>query len=210
MRRIMLLRMSAWALGSSSSRLCPSCFALWRTNTTTLPQPSSHSLLTSSSRYVRPCSPFFPSFNATIQYKRAKKNNPDEPIFQERRAFLKQTLDTILEKMKWDEEDDPGDMDEDDLAAFDLLRKVRIFLLTSLRVIALTLYVHLQDLRVFLDSIQTLDHDLVTSTIHSLAITTLTAFEGGISLKWQAAELAIHLVYLYGEIIKGSDIFLLI
>lgn len=112
--------------------------------------------------------------------------------------------------MKWDEEDDPGDMDEDDLAAFDLLRKVRIFLLTSLRVIALTLYVHLQDLRVFLDSIQTLDHDLVTSTIHSLAITTLTAFEGGISLKWQAAELAIHLVYLYGEIIKGSDIFLLI
>jgi len=37
--------------------------------------------------------------------------------------------------MEWDEEDDPGDMDEDDLAAFDLLRKVGISyrLPTSLR-----------------------------------------------------------------------------
>ena len=49
----------------------------------------------------------------------------------------------------------------------------------------------------------------MTSTIHSLAITALTAFEGGVSLKWQDAELAIHLVYLYGEIIKGSRISLL-
>ncbi len=84
---------------------------------------------------MRDRSRLFPSFNATIQYKQAKKNNPDEPIFQERRAFLKQTLDTIVEKMEWDEEDDPGDMDEDDLAAFDLLRKVGISyrLPTSLR-----------------------------------------------------------------------------
>jgi len=144
--------------------------------------------------------------NATIQYKRAKKNNP-EPVSQERRAFLKQTLDTILEKMKWDEDDDPGDMDDDDLAAFDLLRKVRHFLPTSLSVLTLTCHFYLQDLRVFLDSIQTLDNELVTSTIHSVAITTLTAFEGGVNLKWQDAEMAIHLVYLYGESIKGSYLF---
>lgn len=56
----------------------------------------------------------------------------------------------------------------------------------------------------FLDSIQTLDSELVTSTIHSVAITTLAAYEGGVNLKWQDAELAIHLVYLYGEIIKGK------
>ncbi|KAF8589812.1 ARM repeat-containing protein [Ramaria rubella] len=118
-----------------------------------------------------------------LAYKRYKKANPEEPISPEKRAFLNQTLETILEKMKWDEEDDPDDMDEDDLAAFDLLRK---------------------DLRVFLDSIQTLDNDLVTGMIHSVAITTLTAFEGGVNLKWQDAELAIHLVYLYGEIIKGQ------
>lgn len=67
----------------------------------------------------------------------------------------------------------------------------------------LTSYVRLQDLRVFLDSIQTLDNELVTSMIHTVAITTLTAFEGGVNIKWQDAELAIHLVYLYGEIARG-------
>jgi exportin-T len=68
--------------------------------------------------------PAWHASHASHQYKRAKKNNPDEPISPEKRAFLNQTLETILEKMKWDEEDDPEDMDEDDLAAFDLLRKV--------------------------------------------------------------------------------------
>lgn len=32
----------------------------------------------------------------------------------------------ILEKMKWEKDDDPNDMDEDDKAAFEDLRKVSI------------------------------------------------------------------------------------
>lgn len=58
----------------------------------------------------------------------------------------------------------------------------------------------------FLDSIQTLDKELVTSTIHSVALSTLTAYEGGVTLQWQDLELAIYLVYLYGEIVKGEYI----
>ena len=68
--------------------------------------------------------PTWTTAHVSYQYKRAKKNNPDEIISPEKRAFLNKTLETILEKMKWDEDDDPDDMDEDDLAAFDLLRKV--------------------------------------------------------------------------------------
>lgn len=33
-------------------------------------------------------------------------------------------LQVILEKFKWDKDDDPDDMDEDDKAAFEDLRKV--------------------------------------------------------------------------------------
>ncbi|KAF8526317.1 ARM repeat-containing protein [Hysterangium stoloniferum] len=116
-------------------------------------------------------------------YKRLKKSNPDGFMSSEKLTFLQQVLDTTLSKMKWDEDADPDDMDEDDLTAFDLLRK---------------------DLRVFLDSIQTLDNDLVTRTVHSVAISTLTAFNSSVNLTWQDAELAIHLVYLYGEIAKGQ------
>ncbi|KIJ50979.1 hypothetical protein M422DRAFT_27087 [Sphaerobolus stellatus SS14] len=134
--------------------------------------------------YDDTASTVFPMLTSLFQtYKRIKKNNTNEPIDPEKRAFLKQLLDTILEKMKWDSEDDPEDMDEDDFAAFDGMRK---------------------ELRVFLDSIQTLDSELVTTTIHTAAISTLSAYESGVNLTWQDAELAIHLVYLYGEIYKGQ------
>lgn len=56
----------------------------------------------------------------------------------------------------------------------------------------------------FLDSIQTLDNELVASTIHSVALSTLAAYENGANLQWPDVELAIHLVYLYGEITKGK------
>ena len=39
--------------------------------------------------------------------------------------MLSSLLTVILEKLKWDEEADPEDMDEDDKAAFEDLRKVR-------------------------------------------------------------------------------------
>jgi exportin-T len=38
---------------------------------------------------------------------------------------LASLLGVILEKLKWEESDDPDDMDEDDNVAFEGLRKVR-------------------------------------------------------------------------------------
>ena len=60
-----------------------------------------------------------------LQYKRQRKSS-SEPLDPAKRTFLSSLLTVILEKLKWDEESDPEDMDEDDKAAFEELRKVCI------------------------------------------------------------------------------------
>lgn len=40
------------------------------------------------------------------------------------RSFLSSLLDVILQKMRWDKDEDPADMDEDDTVAFEGLRRV--------------------------------------------------------------------------------------
>lgn len=47
-----------------------------------------------------------------------------EPLEDSKRSFLQSLLEVILTKLKWDEESDPEDMDEDDKEAFEALRKV--------------------------------------------------------------------------------------
>lgn len=58
------------------------------------------------------------------QYKRVRKMSSD-PLDDSKRSFLVSLLNVILQKMKWEETDDPEDIDDDDKAAFDGLRKVR-------------------------------------------------------------------------------------
>lgn len=48
-----------------------------------------------------------------------------EPIEDSKRTFLVSLLNVILEKMKWEEDTDMDDPDDDDVAAFEGLRKVR-------------------------------------------------------------------------------------
>ena len=57
------------------------------------------------------------------QYKRSKKVAP-VPLDESTRSFLTSLLDVILQKMRWDKDEDTNDMDEDDITAFELLRKV--------------------------------------------------------------------------------------
>ncbi len=57
------------------------------------------------------------------QYKRQRKSST-EPLELSKRSFLSSLLTVVLEKLKWDEEADPEDMDEDDKADFEELRKV--------------------------------------------------------------------------------------
>jgi exportin-T len=60
-----------------------------------------------------------------LQYKRSRKISSN-PIDDTKRSFLTSLLQVILTKMKWDPDADPDDVDEDDNAEFDKMRKVPI------------------------------------------------------------------------------------
>ncbi|KAH9903044.1 ARM repeat-containing protein [Cubamyces lactineus] len=131
--------------------------------------------------YDDTCSTIFPLLQTVLlTYKRQRKSS-SEPLDPAKRTFLSSLLTVILEKLKWDEESDPEDMDEDDKAAFEELRK---------------------ELRTFMDSTLMIDPELVTDAVRTLALNTLTAYQNGVALKWNDAELAVYLVYIFGEINK--------
>ena len=106
----------------------------------------------------------------------------------------------MLQKLKWDEDEtDLDEMDEDDRQAFETLRKVSLKISYPLS----TSYdAPKGDLRVQLDSILTIDQDLVISSVQRLVLDTLTAYQRGTQIKWTDAELAIYLIYIFGEINK--------
>ncbi|KAI0671757.1 ARM repeat-containing protein [Trametes maxima] len=131
--------------------------------------------------YDDTCSTVFPLLQTILlSYKRQRKSSTD-PLDPTKRSFLSSLLSVILEKLKWDEESDPEDMDEDDKTAFEDLRR---------------------DLRTFMDSTLIIDPELVTDSVRTLALNTLTAYKNGAALKWNNAELAVYLVYIFGEINK--------
>ncbi|KIJ62794.1 hypothetical protein HYDPIDRAFT_113893 [Hydnomerulius pinastri MD-312] len=133
--------------------------------------------------YDDTCSTIFPLLQTVLaNYKKARKVSSD-PLDDTTRSFLTSLLDVILQKMKWDKDEDPADMDEEDIAAFDGLRK---------------------DLRSFTDSVLTIETDLVTLAVRRLVLDTLSAYRNGLSIEWHDAELAVYLVYIFGEISKSG------
>ncbi|KAJ6505980.1 armadillo-type protein [Mycena vulgaris] len=131
--------------------------------------------------YDDTCTTIFPFLQTILTgYKRTRKMS-SEPIDDNKRSFLTSLLQVILAKMKWDEETDLEDPDEDDNAEFEALRK---------------------ELRILMDSVLVVDQDLVTDAVRSLAVNTIGAFQNGIAVKWNDAELGVYLVNIFGEINK--------
>ena len=60
----------------------------------------------------------------------------------------------------------------------------------------------LKDLRTFMDSVLVIDPSPVTGAVQTLAMNTLNAYQSGAAVKWKDAELAVYLVYIFGEINK--------
>ncbi|KAH7884716.1 armadillo-type protein [Phlebopus sp. FC_14] len=137
--------------------------------------------------YDDTCSTIFPLLQTVLSnLKRSRKVSPG-PLDDATRSFLSSLLEVILQKMKWERDDDPSDMDEDDIDAFETLRK---------------------DLRSFMDSVSTIEQDVATAAVRSLVLNTLSAYRNGVSIEWHDAELAVYLVYIFGEVCKSmSDIF---
>lgn len=59
------------------------------------------------------------------QYKRSRKMST-EPIEEDKRSFLASLLEVLIEKLKWDADNDPDELDEEEKALFEGLRKVYI------------------------------------------------------------------------------------
>ncbi|KIY72334.1 ARM repeat-containing protein [Cylindrobasidium torrendii FP15055 ss-10] len=133
--------------------------------------------------YDDTCSTVFPLLQVILTtYKRQRKVST-ESIEPEKRTFLASLLEVILAKMKWDPDTDYDDLDEEDAAEFEKLRK---------------------ELRTFADSITSIDQELVTSAVRNLAFSTLNAHQSGVNVKWYDAELGVYMVYIFGEINKSG------
>ncbi|EKM58374.1 uncharacterized protein PHACADRAFT_117257 [Phanerochaete carnosa HHB-10118-sp] len=131
--------------------------------------------------YDDTCSTVFPFLQAILgSYKRLRKSTT-EPLDDAKRGFLASLLQVVLQKLKWDVEADPEDMDEDDKIAFEDLRK---------------------DLRTFMDAAFVIEPGLVSEALSNLALSTLNTYQSGIPVEWNDAELAVYMVFIFGEINK--------
>lgn len=65
-----------------------------------------------------------------------------------------------------------------------------------------------QELRIFLDHLLFLDTETVVNTVRALTLNTLSSFQSGASVPWNDAELAVYLVYIYGEVNKSLGLLL--
>lgn len=55
-----------------------------------------------------------------------------------------------------------------------------------------------------MDSILTVDQELVTDAVRTMALTSISAYQNGVSVPWHEAELGIYMVYIFGEINKSG------
>src|SRR5258708_30424198 len=116
----------------------------------------------------------------------------------EKLAFLTSFLKVVIEKLKWDPDTSPDDLEQDERAAFESMRKVCKKYVFRQR--DTNFNASQQDLRKFIDAVLVLDVDIVTRALSAHAHAVLIEYENGTQLTWVDAELAIYLVYLYGEL----------
>ncbi|WWD20310.1 exportin-T [Kwoniella shandongensis] len=112
------------------------------------------------------------------------------PLSPERRQFLASMLDVLIRQLAWPEEAEweaPGNEDESDeeIAAFRNFRG---------------------SCRSFIESIAQIEKGLHTEVVARIVVATLDAYQSGgpSAVSWQQAELAMHLVYTFGELAKSD------
>jgi exportin-T len=55
-----------------------------------------------------------------------------------------------------------------------------------------------------MDAVFVIDQNLVSEALSRLALNTMTTYKAGMSVKWHDAELAVYIVYIFGEINKSK------
>src|SRR5882757_5477488 len=61
----------------------------------------------------------------------------------------------------------------------------------------------LKELRSIMDSVQSIDQGLVVDAIRTHTLRTLQLYASGTAIEWNDAELAIYLIFIFGEINKS-------
>jgi exportin-T len=62
----------------------------------------------------------------------------------------------------------------------------------------------LKELRSLMDSVLSIDQELVVEAIRTHALQTLQLYSSGTPIKWNDAELAVYLIFIFGEINKSA------
>ena len=57
-----------------------------------------------------------------------------------------------------------------------------------------------------MDAAFVIDQTLVSEALSTLALNTMSAYQRGLPVKWNDAELAVYIVYIFGEINKSKPI----
>ncbi|WWC92796.1 uncharacterized protein L201_007755 [Kwoniella dendrophila CBS 6074] len=116
--------------------------------------------------------------------------SPPPPLTPQRREFLASMLDILIRQLAWPEDAEweaPGNEDDsdDEMALFRTFR------------------VHC---RSYIESIAQIEKALHTEVVARIVVATLDAFQSGgpAAVPWQQAELALHLVYTFGELSKTT------
>ena len=56
-----------------------------------------------------------------------------------------------------------------------------------------------------MDAAFVIDQGLVSDALSTLALNTMSAYQNGVVVKWHDAELAVYIVYIFGEINKSKQ-----
>nr|XP_019009359.1 exportin-T [Kwoniella pini CBS 10737]OCF48140.1 exportin-T [Kwoniella pini CBS 10737] len=112
------------------------------------------------------------------------------PLTPQRREFLSSMLDILIRQLAWPEDAEweaPGTEEDsnDDLASFLHFRTY---------------------CRSYIESIAQIDKSLHTEVVARIVLATLDAYQAGgeAAVPWQQAELALHLIYTFGELSKSD------
>ncbi|KAG0172349.1 pre-tRNA nuclear export protein, partial [Apophysomyces sp. BC1015] len=109
-----------------------------------------------------------------------KQKKAMQPFTQSQQEFLGSLLNVIIMKMKYDDETDWGNEEDEpeEEALFVEMRK---------------------NLRIFTDHIAAINEELYVRYVHSVVLETLTKYKSGAELDWREVELCLYVLYTFGE-----------
>ena len=131
----------------------------------------------------------------------AAPTGPLQELPEERRQFLVALLDVSVRQLAW-----PDDAEWEAPTGEDLDPDDDLAMLQAKRLVSRSMDgADSQMCRTYIESIAQIDRNLHKEVVARIVVDTLQAVQAGSSVSWQQAELALHLVYTFGELAKSES-----